>query len=297
MKARDRLVAAGRLEEHVPLAPLTTYKVGGAARYLVTAVEAEDVLDAAALGRDEGLPVMVLGRGSNVVIADRGLDAVVVRPAMDERRFEGEQVEAGAGTPLPLLARDAARAGRGGLEFYAGIPGSVGGAVRMNAGCHGSDTAEWLVAARIVDLRSGVVAERPVGALGLAYRHSDLGDDEVVVSARFRTVPCDPAEAEARIREVTRWRKEHQPGGTLNAGSVFKNPPGDAAGRIIDALGLKGLRVGGAEVSTRHANFIVAGEGATAADLHALVILVRDRVAAATGIVLEPEMRFLGDFS
>lgn len=300
MTAHDRLAAAGRLERGVPLAPLTTYKVGGPARFLVTATDEVEVVLAGSLADETGLPIVVLGRGSNVVVADRGFPGVVLRlgPGFDERRLEGDTMIAGAAVPLPLLARETVRFGRGGLEFYTGVPGSVGGAVRMNAGCHGSETADWLETARVVDLGSGgAVSERDPAALGLSYRHSDLTDAEVVVSARYRTVPCDPVEGEARIREVTRWRKQHQPGGTLNAGSVFKNPPGDAAGRIIDALGLKGLRIGGVEVSSRHANFFVAAADATAADLHALVETVRERVASATGIVLEPEMRFLGDFS
>ena len=178
-----------------------------------------------------------------------------------------------------------------------GIPGSVGGAVRMNAGCHGSDTAEWLIAARIVSLGSGAITERSPADLGLSYRHSNLRDDDVVVVARFRTESITPEAGEQRLRDITRWRKETQPGGTLNAGSVFKNPPEDAAGRVIDAAGLKGFRIGGVEVSTRHANFFVADSGATAADIHTLVTEVQRRVVAAAGIALEPELRFLGDFS
>jgi UDP-N-acetylmuramate dehydrogenase len=166
----------------------------------------------------------------------------------------------------------------------------------MNAGCHGSETADCLITARVLPLRTGIGEDRSPAALELSYRHSNLADDEVVVSARFRTAPVAPAEAEARIRAITRWRKETQPGGTLNAGSVFKNPAGDAAGRIIDSLGLKGLRIGGVEVSSRHANFFVAGAGSTPEDVHALVVAVRDRVRAATGIDLEPELRFIGGF-
>jgi UDP-N-acetylmuramate dehydrogenase len=283
----------------VPLAPLTTYRFGGPARYLVEAESEADLTAVAALASDEHLPVFVLGRGSNVVIATRGFEGVVVRLGVGfgQRSIAADgTVTAGGAVPLPVLARECARAGAGGLEFFVGIPGSVGGAVRMNAGCHGSDTAGWLVAARVVSLGSGTTADRSPDELGLSYRHSNLAEDDIVVSARFRTVPTTPTAAEARIREITRWRKETQPGGTLNAGSVFKNPPGDAAGRIIDSVGLKGFRVGGVEVSKRHANFFVAGDGATPEDVRALVAAVRDRVRTATGIELEPELRFIGGF-
>lgn len=298
MDPRQRLLADGRLSEDVPLAPLTTYKFGGPARYVVTVEGEQDLLDAHALARDEGIPVVALGRGSNVVVADAGYGGIVLRPGAElSRRSIGETVVAGAGVPLPLLARETARAGRGGLEFFTGIPGSVGGAVRMNAGCHGTETADVLVTARVFDGDELTLADLGPSDLGLRYRHSDLGDLDFVLEARFRTVDRSPEEAESEIREITRWRKEHQPGGTYNAGSVFKNPPGDAAGRIIDDLGLKGLAVGGASVSERHANFFVASDDATAADVHALVMEVRRRVEEATGVMLEPEIRFLGDFS
>jgi len=299
--ARQRLAAAGRLREHAPLAPLTTYRFGGPARFLVEAESEADLEMAAGVADAETLPLFVLGRGSNVVVSDRGFEGVVIRlgSGFARRAVDPEGVvEAGGSVPLPVLARETARAGRGGLEFYVGIPGSVGGAVRMNAGCHGSDTAAWLLTARIVSLGSGGrVTERTPAELGLSYRHSNLGDADVVVSARFHTDPIAPSQADRQIREITRWRKETQPGGTLNAGSVFKNPPGDAAGRIIDAAGLKGFRIGGVEVSSRHANFFVADAGATAADVHALVAEVQRRVREVAGIDLEPELRFLGDFS
>lgn len=289
-----------RLRRDVVLAPYTTYRFGGPARYLVEAESEDDLSAAGSLAAAEGLPVFVLGRGSNVVVSEKGFDGVVIRlgPGFATRTFhEDGSVTAGGAVPLPVLARESVKAGRGGLEFYVGIPGSVGGAVRMNAGCHGSDTAGWLLIARVVTLPEGQASDRTPGDLGLSYRHSDLGDADVVVAARFRTEPCPPEAGEARIREITRWRRDTQPGGTLNAGSVFKNPPGDAAGRIIDQAGLKGFRVGAVEVSTRHANFFVAAEGATASDLYALVAAVRLRVREATGIDLVPEVRFVGDFS
>lgn len=283
-----------------PLAPYTTYKVGGPARMLVEAGSEADVVLAARLAAEEGLPLLPLGRGSNVVVADAGFPGVVIRAGRGlsslEIRSDGK-VDAGGGCPLPVLARETARAGRGGLEFYTGIPGTVGGAVRMNAGGHGSDTAAWLRSARIVDLTSVSVSERAAADLDFGYRRSNLVDTDYVVSAVFATVPSEPEAALDTIKGVTRWRRLHQPGGTLNAGSVFKNPQGDSAGRIIDELGLKGFSVGRVSVSERHANFFVADDGATAGDLHRLVEEVRRRVAESTGIDLEIEIRFVGDFT
>ncbi|OFW66648.1 MAG: UDP-N-acetylenolpyruvoylglucosamine reductase [Actinobacteria bacterium RBG_16_68_21] len=299
MSAYDELLARGRLDENVPLAGYTTYRFGGPARYMVVAEDGDDVAAAGSLARDEGLPLLALGRGSNLVIADEGFPGVVIRAGAGLSRLElvaDGVVVAGAGHPLPLLARQTVRAGRGGLEFYAGIPGSVGGAIRMNAGCHGSETSEWLITARVIDLAGGGDGERTPEELGLSYRHSDLGDDDFVVEARFGTVDIVPSDGEETIREISRWRREHQPGGTLNAGSVFKNPPGDHAGRLIDAAGLKGMRIGGAEVSERHANFFLAHPGATARDVYLLVAEVRRRVLASSGVDLTPEIRFAGEF-
>lgn len=293
------LVAEGVLTEDVPLAPLTTYRFGGAARYFLDAGAEDDLLRLAQVLRDDPVPVVALGRGSNVVISEQGFAGVVVHPGPAMNWWdldESGDVIAGAALPLPALARRSAEAGRSGLEFFIGIPGSVGGAVRMNAGCHGSDTASRLITARIVDMDAAAVTERGPEGLEMSYRHTNLGSGEIVVSARFSTVPGDRAECEQEMREISRWRKEHQPGGTLNAGSVFKNPPGDSAGRIIDDLGLKGLRVGGVAVSERHANFFVADDAATPQDVFDLVRLVVDRVRVATGTELTAEVQFLGDF-
>jgi UDP-N-acetylmuramate dehydrogenase len=296
------LVADGLLIEHAPLAGMTTYKLGGPARWMLEADSEQDLVRLAeALGEEPApVPVVVLGRGSNVVISDLGYRGVVIRLGAGLSGLDIDAdgtVRAGGGLPLPVLARRSAEANRGGLEVYVGIPGSVGGAVCMNAGGHGSDTAEWLVRARLIDVLSGHVREAGPSELGMSYRHSEVGAHEMVSAAVFRTVPRPRREAEARIREVTAWRREHQPGGTLNAGSIFRNPPGDAAGRIVDALGLKGLTVGAVSVSERHGNFFVAGEGATAQDVHDLVAEVRRRVYEESGVLLEPEIRFIGRFS
>lgn len=295
----DRLRNAGLLRRNVPLAGLTTYRLGGAAAWFAEPADRDELVDVLRAASDLGLPVVALGRGSNVIVSDRGLVAVVVHLVgefVDVAVAATGVVTAGGGAPLAKVARASVAAGRGGLEFLVGIPGSVGGAVRMNAGCLGSETKDVMLDARIVDVATG--AERVVTAhdLAMGYRTSSVGSDDVVVAARFATVAQPAGSGRARIREVTQWRKEHQPGGTLNAGSVFKNPPGDHAGRLIDAAGLKGLRVGGVAVSAKHANFFVADRSASAQDVYDLVWTVRRRVQAATGVLLEPEIRFAGLF-
>jgi UDP-N-acetylmuramate dehydrogenase len=299
MDAFEPLIAQGRLRTGEPLGPMTTYKVGGPARWFMEVESEQDLIDLAAVVAADPVPVMVLGRGSNLLVSDAGFDGLAVRLGRGMAGFEAFDdgtVVAGAGLPQAALARRAGGKGLGGLEFMVGIPGWVGGAVRMNAGSWGSDTSEWIVGARLIDLATGSVEDRDAASLGLRYRHSDLTDAQVVVSATFRTAARAPADCEAELREITRWRREHQPGGTYNAGSVFKNPEGDTAGQIIDRLGLKGLTIGGATVSERHANFIVAEPGATASDISSLIVEVRSRVESATGIRLEIEMRLVGDF-
>jgi UDP-N-acetylmuramate dehydrogenase len=299
-QAWDALVTTGPVERDVSLTPLTTYKFGGPAAYFAELTSTGDLATVATQLRLAPMPFLVLGRGSNLVISDEGFPGLVIRLAgsfLDIDVLEDGSILAGGAAPLPKLARTAVKAGRGGLEFFVGIPGSVGGAVQMNAGCHGSDAAAWLLAAAIIDLGDATLRTAGPADLDLAYRHSNLSATDIVTAARFRTEPIDRADGEARLREITAWRKEHQPGGTYNAGSVFKNPEGDAAGRIIDEVGLKGFRRGGVAVSDKHANFFVADPGALAQDVHDLVFAVQARVRAITGITLEPEVRFAGRFA
>lgn len=292
MHGFEALLAAGRIEQDVPLGPLSTYRRGGPAKWFLRAETADDLRVVV----PSEVPVLVLGRGSNLVVASAGFDGLVIHlgPTTEALAIDGLDVGAPGGYPLPLLARRTAAAGIGGFAWYVGIPGSVGGAVRMNAGCHGSETSDVLVEAVVWHLRTGAEDARTPSGLDLAYRHSNLTDDELVLSASFRGTHSTPEATEAEMREVTRWRKETQPGGTFNAGSVFKNPEGDAAGRIIDALGLKGTAVGGARVSPRHGNFIEAGDDASPEDIHALMHLVRETVAREAGVDLLPEIRFVG---
>jgi len=290
------------VERDVPFASLTTYGLGGPAAVLVR-VRQESDLAALARALLPGVPFLCVGRGSNLLVADEGFAgvAVLLDGGLADLAFgpdpagggDGARAVAGGGVRLPVLARQAAAAGWGGLEFFAGIPGSVGGAVRMNAGGHGHETVEVLRRAWVADLSAGGdVAERPAASLDLGYRHSNVGPAGVVVRAEFAVSARPPEEARAEIDEVVRWRRANQPGGN-NAGSVFTNPPGDSAGRLIDACGLKGFRVGTAWVSERHANFFQAepdGRG-RAADVVALVLEVQRRVAAETGVRLVPELR------
>jgi UDP-N-acetylmuramate dehydrogenase len=287
----------GAVTTDASLAPLTTYHLGGPVAVLVRADTTAALTAIAGVVRAYAPPVLVVGRGSNLLVADRGFDGLAVVLGSSFGTVELDDVgvvRAGGAVALPVLARQAARAGRGGLEFFVGIPGSVGGAVRMNAGGHGRDTAEVLVRARSVDLAGDAVeVERAAGELAFGYRSSAIGPAEVVTGADFVVAAARPDECEGAIRDIVRWRREHQPGGA-NAGSVFRNPPGDSAGRLIDALGLKGFRVGGAVVSPKHANFFQAEPGATADDVRRLLVEVQRRVADATGIVLVPELRMYG---
>ena len=294
------LVSSGLVRRDHSFSSMTTYKFGGPARWYAEIGTDHDLVGLLEARRleDEPPPVFVLGRGSNVVVSDRGFEGLVIRLVGDFNTtlIEEDLVTAGAGVPLPVLARYCSSQGRGGLEFYVGIPGSVGGAVVMNAGCHGSVTAEWLEEATLVDVETAGTRTADPIQLELSYRHSAIGPNEIVTGARFRTVERAQQESEEMMREVTAWRRAHQPGGTFNAGSVFKNPPGDAAGRIIDAAGLKGYRRGGVAVSERHANFFVADAEAQGQDVFDLVNAVRREIRQRTGIDLEPEIRFIGDF-
>ncbi|MEN8112932.1 MAG: UDP-N-acetylmuramate dehydrogenase [Actinomycetota bacterium] len=286
------------VQADVALAPLTTYKLGGPASWFVE-VLSEPALRSVLGATPSDMEILLLGRGSNLLISDTGFDGVVIRLGGSFLAVDVDEdgiVTAGGGAALPRVARLSAVAGRCGLEFFAGIPGSIGGAVRMNAGGHGSDTAAHLITARIVNRRTGASVERTAEQLDLRYRHSNLGSDDIVAAAILRTDPCSVEESEQRIREITRWRKDHQPGGTFNAGSVFKNPPDDSAGRLIDAIGLKGLRRGAVSVSEMHANFFVADDHATAQDVWDLVWAVRRRVGEEAGVWLVPEIRFAGRF-
>ena len=295
-----------------PLGPLTTYGVGGPAALYVE-IEGPDDLALVRRVWQQHAPemrapaaVFVLGRGSNLLVADEGFDGVVVHLGAGFARVDLPQpgdatsdagapavVRAGAAVALPVLARRVADAGWSGLSWAVGVPGSVGGAVRMNAGGHGSDMAACLVRYSWVDLFGEAGGTDDVDRLAYGYRSSSVTASQLVVAAELAVTPGSVEEEQAAVTAIVRWRREHQPGGS-NAGSVFTNPEGDSAGRLIEAAGLKGFRMGTAHVSEKHANFIQADKDGRADDVHALMAHVRDVVSEQTGVELRAEVRLLG---
>ena len=287
-----------RLRPEEPLAARTTWRIGGAARFFA---EVHDVPALAALLRWAALgtlPAIPLGKGSNVLVPDEGLDAVVFVLAgeLANVSIEAPLVRAGGGASLMSLAVSARNAGLSGTEGLSGIPSSVGGAVRINAGAYGIEVFDLLEEVTLVS-RAGEVRVVQAGTIPHGYRWSALCEgDDVVAAATLRLRPAGREEIDARLAEVREKRKKALPV-KPNAGSVFKNPPGDHAGRLLEACGVKGLRVGGAEVSERHANVIVNVGGATAADVRDLMARMRDEVRDRFGVDLLPEVEDLGRFA
>jgi UDP-N-acetylmuramate dehydrogenase len=295
-------MASAGLEVHSdrPLAPLTTYGVGGNGACVVKVSSSDQVIAVSeVLRRHPGVETLVMGRGSNLLIADKGFDGVVVvmAPSSTENAVtvDGDIVEAGGAMLMPVLARRSVGAGRGGLEWCVGIPGTVGGAVRMNAGGHGADMAASVVDATVLSLRSGQIVRVSAEQLGFYFRGSALSNNHVVLSVRMRTSTQEAASGTAEINAVVSWRREHQPGGR-NAGSVFVNPgAGDeSAGALIDSAGLRGFTIGSVSVSEKHANFIQATEGSTAADIAAVMAHVQSTVEEVHGIRIYSEVCLVG---
>jgi len=285
---------------NVDLQEFTTWRVGGPAQWFAEPEDQEQLLAQVAWAAAAAIPFRLIGAGSNLLVADRGLPGLT----LCSRRLQGSRidrtsgvVEAEAGEAIPSLARKVARAGLHGLEWAVGIPGTVGGAAVMNAGAQGGCTAEWLESVLVLDPNRPQQPWR-LGAsdLAFAYRHSRLQDEPLLVlSARFQLeAGHEAAEISARTSANLHSRTSTQPYQQPSCGSVFRNPEPHKAGRLIEELGLKGTRIGGAEVSTLHANFIVNSGGATAADIDALIALVQERVLQARGIALHPEVKRLG---
>jgi UDP-N-acetylmuramate dehydrogenase len=278
-----------------PLGPRTTYRVGGAAALFVEIVDEAALEAVRTTAVTTGIDVLVIGKGSNLLVADAGFPglAIALGEGFGEVVVEGTRVHAGAAAALPVVARRTVAAGLTGFEWAVGVPGSIGGAVRMNAGGHGSDMAASLAGVRVVDLHTGEDGVMSTSALELGYRRSRLAPHQLVVSADLDLADGDVDEGTRTLSEIVAWRRANQPGGP-NAGSVFTNPEGDSAGRLIESVGAKGLRVGTASVSTKHANFIQADDGGRADDVRALMALVIERVRAATGVRLQPETCLVG---
>ena len=280
-----------------PLARFTTMRVGGPADLFATVHNLFELRALVRFARARTIPYFVLGRGSDLVISDRGFRGLVIQDRAESSRVDGSTYTAAAGVPMARAATETQKAGLTGLEFGLAIPGSVGGAVWANAGAHEADVAAVLQSARILDA-SGREEIVPAHELELQYRDSRFKRqrDDLVLEATFELEPADPDTIKARLDDIRRWRQAHQPLGLPSAGSVFRNPAGDSAGRLIEAAGLKGTRIGGAVVSEKHANFIVNDQKGSAADVRRLGDQVRDAVAAASGIELRYEIEFVGDW-
>jgi UDP-N-acetylmuramate dehydrogenase len=281
-----------------PLARFSTMRAGGPADLFVVAHNRMELRALIRFARSRDLPHVILGRGSDVVISDRGIRGLVIQNRAEGSRLDGDRYIAESGVPMARAATETQKAGLTGLEFGLAIPGTVGGAVWANAGAHESDIAAVLEHADVL-VADGSDARLSPADLEFRYRDSRLkhAPGEIVLAATFGLEPADADTIKGRLDDIRRWRQAHQPLGLPSAGSVFRNPDGDSAGRLIDATGLKGHRIGGAVVSEKHANFIVNDQKGTAADVRRLVDLVRERVREAHGVELVEEVIFLGDWA
>lgn len=285
----------GRMLEQEPLSRYTTWRIGGPARYLLQPADVEDVVRALDMARDRGLPWVVLGLGSNVLVKDGGFPGLVIRmgKGLDKFEMKGATAVVGAGMPTPLLARRTAEAGFSGVERFVGIPGTVGGGVYMNAGCHGAEFAEIVTEVTVMDGK-GKTRAIPRKQIPFKYRASNLGD-VIVLEAKLGLGEESPAKLKELQAKLFRWRKAGTPFDQPCAGSTFRNPGGaKTAGMLIDECGLKGFRIGGAQVSTMHANYFVNTGNATAADVQRLIDHVRKTVQKKTGVELALEVKVLG---
>ena len=288
-------IAEENISTGVPLSRFSTYRVGGPAALLIK-VEDTSVFSLLVKALKKfHLPVLLIGNGSNVLISDDGFEGAVLKlgESFETIEIEGEVVKAGAAVKLPVLARETVKFGLSGFEWAVGVPGTVGGAVRMNAGGHGSDIASSLLAVTTINLLTGVSSNVPAKALDFSYRYSCIKNTDFVLDAKFELIQGDKDESKRFLNEIVRWRRDNQPGGQ-NSGSVFTNPEGDSAGRLIEAAGLKGTRIGSAHISEKHANFIQVDEDGSAEDVRKLMSLVVEKVEAFHSITLIPETVLVG---
>jgi UDP-N-acetylmuramate dehydrogenase len=301
-EAREELLEsfAGKVVLNKPLGPLTSFRLGGPAAIFAEPADEADLELAGLVASRNGIPSLIMGKGSNVLVADAGFSGIVIRMG---KRFEWirqggspERVEAGGAAALPQVSNWAAKRSLTGMEFAVAIPATVGGGVAMNAGAHGSSVSEVLESVRVCTLAEGRTDEVQAAELDMSYRRTRLGPGSLVSSARFLLVPGDPATILAKMKEHRKHRAATQPSEAPNAGSMFKNPPGESAGGLIESAGLKGSQVGAAEVSTKHGNFFLARPGATAQDVYNLMAAVQAAVEDKFGVTLVPEVRLIGDF-
>lgn len=294
---RATLGDPGRLLLDERLNSYTTFKIGGPADYFATVHTAQELAGLLRLGHGAGLRVYILGNGSNLLVSDSGVRGLVIQLAGEFETFtrDGQVVRAGGGHNLPKLAVQVAKQGLTGLEFAVGIPGTVGAGLVINAGAHGGELIQVVTSATVV-WPDGRLEELPAAQLGLRYRGSDLqGTGVVVTSVTLQLADGDPQAIAAKVNHNLEYRRRTQPLLQPNAGSIFKNPPGNFAGGLIEAAGLKGTTVGKAQVSEKHANFIVSLGGATAADVLQLMALVRAKVEQEFGVRLVNEVQIWGE--
>lgn len=301
IEAAERILRTGcgkKLRASFPLAALTTFRIGGPAALYLEAEDDGDLRVAAEAVGATGIPWIVIGKGSNVLVSDRGFAGLVVRLGKGYRWVarEGVRLRAGGSMPLPAMAGVALAHSLAGLEFGVAIPASLGGAVRMNAGAHRGSMDQVLEQIELFSPAEAGRSTLPASQVGFRYRDSALPQGSIVVGATVHLSPGQPGDIRREMEEARAWRKATQPLAEPNCGSVFKNPPGDHAARLVEAAGAKGLTVGGAAVSEKHSNFIVARAGATAGDVHRLIRLIQDRVTEGFGVALDPEVQFIGDF-
>ena len=285
-----------RVRQEEPIGALTTYRVGGGARVFVELGGLDDLLSLARFKSAlPALKCLIIGRGSNLLVSDSGFDGLALRlgPAFAYSDVAGAQVTAGSAMTMPALARRCASEGLGGLGWAVGVPGSVGGAVCMNAGGHNSDVSEVLIGASGVDFRSAAEFQFSNEDLQLGYRCSEVDEHLLITEARFRLQESDPETERGILEEIVKWRRLNQPGGS-NSGSVFKNPHGDSAGRLIEAAGCKGMRLRSAVVSDKHANFIITDRSGSARDVLSLMRQVASIVKERLNVELHPETRLAG---
>ena len=288
-------IADENISTGVPLSRFSTYRVGGPAALLIKIEDTTVFSTLVKALKKFHLPVLLIGNGSNVLISDDGFEGAVLKlgESFETIEIEGEVVKAGAAVKLPVLARETVKFGLSGFEWAVGVPGTVGGAVRMNAGGHGSDIASSLLDVTTINLLTGVSSNVPAKALDFSYRYSCIKNTDFVLDAKFELIQGDKDESKRFLNEIVRWRRENQPGGQ-NSGSVFTNPEGDSAGRLIEAAGLKGTRIGSAHISEKHANFIQVDEDGSAEDVRKLMSLVVEKVEDFHSITLTPETVLVG---